>query len=356
MSTEGGIRAVIAALVANLGIAASKFVAFAFTGSSSMLSEAIHSLADSGNQVLLLIGNRRSKQGADAQHNFGYGRRRYVYGFLVAIVLFLVGGLFSLYEGLHKWQHPEPLTDWWIAIVVLLVAIALEAMSFRTALKEANRSRGRRSLARFVKDARQPELPVILLEDLGALVGLAFALIGVSLAVITSNGRFDALGAMAVGLLLVVIAIFLAVEMTAMLVGEAALPEEVAAIRAALESAGGVERVIHLRTVHVGPDELLVAAKIGIGRESTGAQIVRDIDAAERAVRTAVPTARYIFLEPDIFAEADVRSEASVRTEANMHAEAAVSLAPELSMAQESGNASSDAGVAAAEKGPASQA
>lgn len=305
MSTEGGVRAVIAALLANLGIAASKFVAFAFTGSSSMLSEAIHSLADSGNQILLLIGNRRSKQGPDARHNFGYGRRRYVYGFIVSIILFLVGGLFSLYEGLHKWQHPEPLTDWWIAIVVLVVAIGLESMSFRTAIREANQARGKRSLARFVKDARQPELPVILLEDLGALVGLAFALVGVSLAVVTGNGRFDALGAMAVGLLLVVIAIFLAVEMTAMLVGESALPEQVEAIRSALSAARGVQQVIHLRTVHVGPDELLVAAKIAIAPDATGRQIVRDIDDAEQAVRAAVPTARYIFLEPDVVREQD---------------------------------------------------
>jgi cation diffusion facilitator family transporter len=300
MSTEGGIRAVVSALLANLGIAVSKFVAFAFTGSSSMLSEAIHSLADSGNQVLLLIGNHRSRKGADAQHNFGYGRRRYVYGFIVAIVLFLIGGLFSLYEGLHKWQHPEPLTDWWIAIVVLAVAIALESMSFRTALREANRSRGKRSLARFVKDARQPELPVILLEDLGALIGLLVALFGVGLAVLTGNGRFDAMGAMAVGLLLVVIAIFLAIEMTAMLVGESALPEEVAAITAALESSRGVVRVIHLRTVHVGPDELLVAAKIAIRHTATGEQIAGDIDAAEQAIRAAVPSARYVFLEPDL--------------------------------------------------------
>lgn len=300
MSTEGGIRAVVAALLANLGIAISKFVAFFFTGSSSMLSEAIHSVADSGNQILLLVGNQRAKKPADDQHPFGYGRRRYVYGFIVAIVLFLVGGLFSLYEGFHKWQHPEPLSDWWIAVVVLGLAIVLESFSFRTAVKEANRARGRRSIFGFVKAARQPELPVILLEDAGALVGLVFALCGVGLAVITGDGRYDALGAVAVGTLLVVIAVFLAIEMTAMLVGEGALPEEVAAIRAALEAAEGVRRVIHLRTLHVGPDELLVAAKIAILNNDTGAQIAQDIDSAERALRAAVPTARYVFLEPDL--------------------------------------------------------
>lgn len=300
MSTEGGLKAVVAALLANLGIAVAKFVAFFFTGSSSMLSEAIHSVADSGNQILLLIGNKRAKKAPDAQHNFGYGRRRYVYGFVVAIVLFLVGGVFSLYEGWHKWQHPEPLSDWWIAVVVLLVAIVLEGMSFRTAMKEANRARGRRSLPKFVRDARQPELPVILLEDAGALTGLMFALGGVGLAVITGNGRFDAIGAMAVGTLLVVIAIFLAMEMTAMLVGESALPEEVEAIRAALESSDGVNRVIHLRTLHVGPDQLLVAAKIAVAHSATGREIADDIDDAEAKLREAVPTATYVFLEPDI--------------------------------------------------------
>ena len=300
MSTEGGKKAIIAALMANIGIAISKFVAFIFTGSSSMLSEAIHSVADSSNQVLLLVGNKRSQKPADEKHPFGYGRRRFVYGFIVAVVLFLIGGLFSLYEGLHKWQDPEPLNDWWIAVLVLVIAIGLETVSFRTALREANKSRGKRSLANFVKDSRQPELPVILLEDAGALVGLVFALIGVGMAVITGDGRWDAVGAMAVGTLLVVIAIFLAMEMATMLIGESALPEEVAAIRAALESAPLVERVIHLRTVHMGPDELLVAAKIAIRQSETAAGIAAGINEAERALRAAVPTALYVFIEPDL--------------------------------------------------------
>lgn len=300
MSTEGGMKAVIAALLANLGIAASKFVAFAFTGSSSMLSEAIHSVADSGNQVLLLVGNKRSRKAPDAHHPFGYGRRRYVYGFIVSIVLFLVGGLFSLYEGFHKFQHPEDLSDAWIAFLVLGVAIVLESMSFRTAMREANRTRGKRSLFRFLRDARQPELPVVLLEDLGALVGLVFAFFGVTMAVVTGDGRWDGLGAMAVGTLLVVIAVFLAFEMAAMLVGESALPEEDAAIRAALASSPLVDRVIHVRTLHVGPDELLVGAKIAIGKSDTGEEIAAGIDDAEARLRAAVPSAVYVFLEPDI--------------------------------------------------------
>ena len=300
MSTEGGMKAVIAALLANLGIAVSKFIAFAFTGSSSMLSEAIHSVADSGNQVLLLVGNKRSKKAPDAQHQFGYGRRRYVYGFIVSIVLFLVGGLFSLYEGFHKFQHPEDLSDAWIAFLVLGIAIVLEGFSFRTAVREANRARGKRSLFRFLRDARQPELPVILLEDLGALMGLVFALFGVSMAVVTGDGRWDGLGAMAVGTLLVVIAIFLAFEMAAMLVGESALPEEDAAIRAALASSPLVDRVIHVRTLHVGPDELLVGAKIAISKSDPGAEIAAGLDDAEARLRAAVPSAVYVFLEPDL--------------------------------------------------------
>jgi len=300
VSTEGGMKAVVAALAANLGIAVSKFIAFAFTGSSSMLSEAIHSVADSANQVLLLIGRKRSQKPADAKHPFGYGRRRYVYAFVVSIVLFLIGGLFSLYEGLHKFQHPEDLSDAWIAFAVLGVAIVLEAFSFRTALREANRSRGQRTLMGYIRDARQPELPVILLEDLGALCGLVFALVGVSAAVITGDGRWDGIGAMAVGTLLVVIAVFLAFEMAAMLVGESALAEEEARIRAALEGSPLVTRVIHIRTLHVGPDSLLVGAKIGVRDTQTGAGIAAGIDDAESRIRAAVPTADYIFLEPDL--------------------------------------------------------
>jgi cation diffusion facilitator family transporter len=300
MSTEGGTKAVIAALMANTGIAISKFVAFAITGSTSMLSEAIHSVADAFNQVLLLIGGKRSKRVADDKYQFGYGRVRYVYGFMVAIVLFMVGGIYSLYEGWHKWSHPEPVTDYWVAIGVLLVAIVLESLSFRTAIIETNKVRGKRSFTKFVRDARQPELPVILLEDYGALIGLNFALIGVSAAVITGDGRWDGLGAMAIGTLLIIIAVILVREMSAMLVGEGALPEEYDAVQAALESAPLVERVIHLRTLHVGPDALLVGAKIAIEKCDTAEEIARGIDEAERLLRIAVPSAQYVFLEPDL--------------------------------------------------------
>ncbi|HSN06902.1 MAG TPA: cation diffusion facilitator family transporter [Candidatus Angelobacter sp.] len=300
MSTEGGTRAVVAALAANTGIALTKFGAFVVTGSSSMLSEAIHSLADAGNQVLLLVGGRRARRAADEQHQFGYGRVRYVYAFVVSIVLFCLGGLFSIYEGWHKIHQPEPLTSPVVAFAVLGIAIALEAFSFRTAVREANQSRGSSSLVAFVREVRQPELPVVLLEDAGALVGLLFALVGVSLAVVTGDGRWDGVGALAIGSLLLVIAVFLALEMSSMLVGESAVPEQTAAILAAIGSEPLVTRVIHLRTLHTGPDEILVAAKIGVRHDDSAAAVADAIDAAERRVRAAVPEARWIYLEPDL--------------------------------------------------------
>ncbi len=300
MSTEGGTKAVVAALAANTGIAITKFGAFVVTGSSSMLSEAIHSVADAGNQVLLLVGGRRSLRAADEQHQFGYGRVRYVYAFVVSIVLFCLGGLFSLYEGIHKFRDPEELTSPTVAFVVLGIAIVLEAFSFRTAIREANKSRGSKSMWQFVREARQPELPVILLEDAGALVGLVFALFGVTMATVTGDGRWDGIGAIAIGSLLLVIAVFLAREMSSMLVGEGAVPEQTAAIHAALESEPLVARVIHLRTLHTGPDEILVAAKIAVEHGDSAARVAAAIDGAERRVRDAVPQCRWIYLEPDL--------------------------------------------------------
>jgi cation diffusion facilitator family transporter len=300
MSTEGGTRAIIAALSANLGIAFTKFVAFLLTGSSSMLAEAIHSVADSGNQVLLLIGGKRASRAADDEHPFGYGRQRYVYAFLVSIVLFSVGGLFAIYEGVHKWQHPEPITEWaWVPVAVLLVAIGLEGFSFRTAVHESNRSRGSRSWVEFVRTAKAPELPVVLLEDAAALVGLVFALIGVGMTLVTGEGRWDAVGTLFIGLLLVVVAIVLGLEMNSLIIGESASKDAVARIRQALVG-GAVESVIHMRTLHLGPEELLVAAKIGVRPSDSAAEVASAIDEAERRVRAVEPLARVIYLEPDI--------------------------------------------------------
>jgi len=224
MSTEGGTRAILAALVANLGIALTKFIAFLLTKSSSMLAESIHSVADSGNQLLLLIGGRRASREATPEHPFGYGRQRYVYAFLVSIVLFSVGGLFAIYEGVHKWQHPEPIEGrwWWVPIVVLLVAIGLESYSFRTAVRESNHTRGDQSWVQYVRRAKAPELPVVLLEDTAALLGLVFAMFGVVLTLLTDNGRWDAVGTLLIGLLLVAVVIVLGIEMNFLLIGESA--------------------------------------------------------------------------------------------------------------------------------------
>jgi cation diffusion facilitator family transporter len=301
MSTEGGTRAIVAALAANLGIAVTKFVAFLLTSSSSMLAESIHSLADSGNQALLLVGGRRSRREATTEHPFGYGRERYIYAFIVAVVLFSVGGLFALYEGLHKVAHPEPIGSWqWVPVLVLVVAMGLEGFSFRTAITESRRVKRDESWGQFIRRAKAPELPVVLLEDFAALIGLGLALLGVGLTLLTDDGVWDGIGTLAIGVLLVTVAIVLAVETKSLLLGEAASPADVAAIRAALEAGPSVERVIHMRTLHLGPDELLVAAKIAVRHDDTAAEVARAINDAEARIRDAVPIARVIYLEPDI--------------------------------------------------------
>ncbi|WP_129669077.1 cation diffusion facilitator family transporter [Phytoactinopolyspora endophytica] len=308
MATEGGTKAVMAALLANLGIAVTKFVAWALTGASSMLAEAIHSVADSGNQVLLLVGGRRARQKATPEHPFGYGRVRYVFAFIVSIVLFSVGGLFALYEAFHKYEeirdgHPNELLEsswWWIPIVVLTAAIVMESFSFRTAIRESDKVRGRRSWVQFVRRAKSPELPVILLEDLGALVGLVLALAGVSLSLVTENAYWDVAGTASIGVLLVVIAVILAIEMSSLLIGEGAVQEKADAIARAIAESDGVSRVIHMRTLYTGPEELLVAAKIGVSSTHTGDRIAAAIDDAEARIRVAVPEAVHIYLEPDL--------------------------------------------------------
>ncbi|MEN3361045.1 MAG: hypothetical protein V7637_5027 [Mycobacteriales bacterium] len=299
MSANGGTRAIVAALAANLGIAAAKFVGFLFTGSSSMIAESAHSVADSGNQALLLLGGRLARRDANEAHPFGYGRDRYFYAFLVALVLFTVGALFSLYEGVHKLQHPSEVESPLIAIGILLVAIVLESFSLRTAVGESNRVRGGANWVQFIRRAKAPELPVVLLEDTAALLGLVFALLGVTLAAITGDGIWDAIGTLAIGVLLGVIAIILIIETKSLLVGEAASPDAVDRIRAALVGQG-IDRVIHLRTMHLGPDELLVAAKIAMPRTTNLERVAAAIDAAERRIRAAEPVARVIYLEPDL--------------------------------------------------------
>ncbi len=311
MSAEGGTKAVLAALLANTGIAVMKFLAFALTGASSMLAEGIHSVADSGNQVLLLLGGKRSRREATPQHPFGFGRERYIYSFLVAIVLFSVGGLFALYEAYHKAKEvheglPNELLDgrwWWVAIVVLLGAIVMEGLSFRTAIGESNKTRAGASWPEFIRRAKSPELPVILLEDFAALIGLVLALLGVGLSKATGNGYFDVAGTAGIGLLLVAVAVVLAIETKSLLLGESASPQAQVRLRERLEATPGIERVIHMKTLHLGPEELLVAVKIGVPRESSAADVAASIDAAERAMREAEPTAQVIYVEPDIYVE-----------------------------------------------------
>jgi len=311
MSTEGSTRAVVAALLANTGIAITKFLAFLLTGASSMLAEAIHSVADSRNQLLLLLGGRQARRQPTEQHPFGYGRERYIYAFIVSIVLFSVGGLFALYEAYHKGHelhvthgHPEDsLLDsrWaWVPIVVLLAAIVMEALSFRTAIRETRLVKGDASYVEFIRRAKQPELPVILLEDLAALCGLAFALFGVGLSLLTDNLWFDVIGTALIGLLLVAVAIVLGIETKSLLLGESASAEAELRITDALTATEGIDRVIHLKTMHLGPDELLVAAKIAVPAVDSAADVAGAIDAAESSIRRAEPTARLVYLEPDI--------------------------------------------------------
>jgi cation diffusion facilitator family transporter len=301
MATDGSSKAVVTALAANLAIGVSKFVAAAITGSASMLAEGVHSVADSTNQVLLLVGGRKAKRPASPLHPFGYARERYVYAFLVAIILFSLGGLYAAYEGYHKVIDPHELESPLVAVVVLLIAAVLEGYALRTAVGEANRTRGDRSWLRFIRRSRNPELPVILLEDSGALVGLLLALFGVGLSVLTGNGIFDGIATLLIGVLLIGIAVILATETKSLIIGESAVPEQIQAIHTALLSSPGVQRVIHLRTMHLGPDELLLAAKIGVAGDAEGRDIAVMIDDAEARVRAAVPTAKVIYLEPDIY-------------------------------------------------------
>jgi cation diffusion facilitator family transporter len=266
-----------------------------------MLAEAIHSVADSGNQALLLLGGKRAQRRATAEHPFGYGRERYIYAFIVSIVLFTVGGLFALYEAWHKIQERHPIESWqWVPITVLIVAIGLESFSFRTAIVESNLTRGDTSWVNFVRRAKAPELPVVLLEDAGALLGLIFALFGVALTLITHDGIWDGIGTAAIGLLLVTIAGILAVETKSLLLGEGANPEDVEKIERAI-AGPGVERIIHMKTLYLGPDELLVAAKIAVPPMERAAEVARHINETEARIRAAMPVARVIYLEPDIY-------------------------------------------------------
>lgn len=298
---EGSRKAIIAAFFANLGIAVAKFVGFLITGSAGLLAEAGHSVADTGNQGLLMLGSKRARRRPTDQHQFGYGRERYFWAFVVALVLFSMGGLFAIYEGIHKLQDPHETDNVAVAFVILFLAIALESFSLRTALKEAKHLRHGKSIWQFIRTAKQPELPVVLLEDIGAEAGLVVALAGLTMAEVTGNPRWDAAGSLAIGVLLVIIAIVLAIETKGLLIGEAADPEQGKALEAAFCAEAPVRRLIHMRTEHLGPDELLVAAKLEFDPSLSFAELSSAIDAAERRARAVVPTAKLIYIEPDVY-------------------------------------------------------
>ncbi len=298
---DGSRKAILAACAANVGISISKFVGFAITGSASMLAEAVHSLADSGNQGLLLLGGKRSNQRATKQHPFGYGRERYFWAFAVALVLFSMGGLFALYEGIEKFRHPHEIEGIWIAIGILCFGLLLESFSLKTAIKESRHVKNPDiSWWKFIRTSKQPELPVVLLEDIAAQTGLLLALGGVLIAHWTNDGRWDAVGSISIGVLLIVIAVVLMIEMKGLLIGESASGEDVAAIVRAIDATDAVKQIIHMRTQHLGPDEILVTAKVDFDATLTTAQLAAAIDSTEANIRAAVPAARIIYIEPDI--------------------------------------------------------
>lgn len=303
MSAGGSKKAILAALTANAGIAAAKFVGAAITGSASMLAEGVHSVADTANQGLLLFGQNRAQQEADELHPFGYGRSRYFYSFVVALVLFTLGSVYALYEGIHKIQHPEELSSPFVAVVILVLAIALETYSFATAFRESKPLKGRASWWQFIRNSRSPELPVVLLEDTGALIGLVLALGGVGLTMVTGDPVWDGIGTLAIGALLGIIAVILIVEMHSLLIGEGATAAEDRAIRDSIADGTTIDRLIHMKTQYIGPDELLVAAKVAVAPGLGIAQIAAGIDEAESRIRAAVPAARIIYLEPDLYRE-----------------------------------------------------
>ena len=294
-------RAIIAALLANTGIALAKLFAFAMTGSSSMLAESIHSFADTSNQALLLWGSKASRQKPTPLHPFGYGRERYFWSFVVALILFSLGSVFAIYEGVHKLLEPGEIKSPMWAVGVLICGLLLEGWSFRTAVMEAQHAKKTASWWQFIRKSRSPELPVIILEDFGALVGLLLALIGVVASLLTNNTIFDSIATLAIGLLLGIIAVVLAVEMKSLLIGESAAPSFNQTIGLTLEQHETVRRVIHYKTLHIGPDELLIAAKVEFDPSLELPQIANSINAIEQKLRELSGHHLWIFLEPDIY-------------------------------------------------------
>lgn len=292
------IRAIFFALGANFAITVAKGVAALFSGSGAMLAETVHSLADCGNQALLLLGMKQAKAPPSPEYPLGYGKAVYFWSFLVAVMLFTLGGMFSLYEGIHKLSHPEPLKQWWLAVGVLVFSIVAEGISMRACLVEVNKVRGKQSLRQWFRESRQAELIVIFGEDLAALSGLSLALVAVVLAVVTGNPLWDALGTVAIGLLLIVVAVFVAVEVKAMLIGQSADPRVAAEMKAFLEARPEMARVFHLITLQLGSD-VMVSVKVQVAGAQTASQLVESINTVEKAFRARYPQVRWSFFEPD---------------------------------------------------------
>lgn len=303
MAAGGGTKSVVAALIGNSLIAIAKFVGFLITRSSAMLAESIHSVADAGNQGLLLWGGKAAKKKSDDEHQFGYGRERYYWAFVVALVLFLVGSGYALFEGIEKIRHPHEIENPIVAYVILGFGIIVEGFTFRTAVVESRPLKGDASWWSFVRNTRVPELAVVLLEDLGAMIGLCTAFISVWIASTFDLPIFDGIGTLAIGILLFVIAMILIVEMRSLLLGEGAMPDEMDKIRKAVNDNPNVAKLLHLRTQYLGPDELLVGAKVEFASGLTTAELARAVDDVEAAVRSVVPEARPIYIEPDLHNE-----------------------------------------------------
>ncbi len=294
----GNRRVVLAALMANMGIAIAKFVAWAFTGSAAMLAEAVHSVADTGNQALLFLGGRRAQKPPSREHPFGYGRERYFWAFVVALILFSMGSLFALYEGYHRLVDPHPITSPAWAIAVLTIGIGLEGFALRTAVRAAEQERGELGWWQFIRRARSPEIPVVLLEDVGAVIGLVVALVGVALTTFTGDARFDAMGSLAIGLLLGVIAIVLAREMKSLLIGEGARDAHIDHIRSTIRADREIVAIHDLRTLHLGPERLLVVARLELDAELGFGAVSAALDRVEAALRQTLPLVSDVYLEP----------------------------------------------------------
>jgi len=299
MSDHGSsLKAILYAFLANLGIALAKLAAAAYTHSGSMLAEAIHSFADCGNQVLLYLGLKQAQKPADAKHPLGYGRVTYFWSFVVALLLFSMGGVFSIYEGWHKLHAGEPLNKAWVALLVLGTSIALESGSLMGCLREIRKLRGQRSLAYWIRNTRNAELVVVLGEDVAALVGLVLAFVFVSLAAVTGNGMFDGLGSICIGVVLICVSIFIALRIKGLIVGRSAEEDLQEALQAQIAAEPGIDMVFRAITVQMGP-QVMLAAKVRMEPGLTLEQAVEHINALERNIKARFPEVAWCFIEPD---------------------------------------------------------